>query len=98
VVRLILFQRLAGFLMLLALGALVVAAFAAGLVMSAIGAYAAQLPLGRPGWQVAQALLNMAVDTLVFAVIYKVLPKPFVRWQDALAGALYATLHISRHH
>jgi membrane protein len=90
--RLILFQRLAGFLMLLALGALVVAAFVAGLVMTAVGAYANQLPLGRPGWPVAQALLSMGVDTLVFAVIYKVLPKPYVRWQDALAGALFSAI------
>jgi membrane protein len=90
--RLILFQRLAGFLMLLALGGLVVAAFAGGLVISAVGAYADQLPLGRPGWQLAQALLSMGLDTLVFAVIYKVLPKPYVRWQDALAGALFSAI------
>jgi membrane protein len=90
--RLILFQRLAGFLMLLALGALIVVAFAGGLVISAVGAYADQLPLGRPGWQLAQALLSMGLDTLVFAVIYKVLPKPYVRWQNALAGALFSAI------
>ena len=88
--RLILFQRLAGFLMLLALGGLIVAAFAGGLVISAVGAYADQLPLGRPGWRLAQALLSIGVDTLIFAVIYKVLPKPHVCWQDALAGALFS--------
>ncbi len=92
VVRLILFQRLAGFVMLLALGGLVVAAFAGGLMISAIGTYAGQLPYGGLVWQVAQGVINTAIDTAVFAVIYKVLPKPYVRWSDALAGALFASV------
>jgi membrane protein len=91
-VRMILFQRLAGFVLLLALGGLVVAAFIAGLVITAVGTYAEQLPLGRPGWQLVQALINVGVNILVLSAIYKVLPKPYVRWQDALAGALFSAI------
>ena len=90
--RLILFQRLTGFLMLLALGALIVATFAAGLVISAVSALTEQVPVARPGWQLAQTLFNVALNIGVFAAIYRVLPKPYVRWRDALAGALFSAI------
>jgi membrane protein len=91
-VRLVLSQRLKGFLMLLALGMLLVVASIGGFVLSAVGVWADTLPAARLSWQVAQIVLSTAINTLVFAAIYKFLPRTRVHWQDALAGAVLAAL------
>jgi membrane protein len=91
-VRLLLFQRLNGFLMLLGLGALVIATFVASLAMSGIDRVAAGVPVARLSWQIAQVGISVAVNSAVVAALYKVLPRPDLRWRDVWAAALFVAL------
>jgi membrane protein len=90
--RLLLFQRLHGFLMLLGLGALVMAAFMGSLVMSALDRVSAGVPVARLGWQIAQVGISVGVNTAVVAALYKVLPRPDLRWRDVWVVALFVAL------
>ena len=93
-VRIVLHDRLWAFLMLLAVGVLLLGLFAvdvyvlAGVRMNIEN----KLPGGvmLSGW--AQFLFTTATNALLFAVIYKVLPKVRVPWRDALAGGLLVAL------
>jgi membrane protein len=90
--RLILFQRLTAFLMLLALGALLTLAFLGSLVLTAVDALALQLPGAATSWQVAQELIAVAISAAVLGVIYKVLPKSALRWSDVWPGAILVAI------
>jgi membrane protein len=45
------------------------------------------LPGGEALWQVLNFLISLAVITLLFALIFKVVPDAEVRWRDAVVGA-----------
>ncbi len=87
-----LYYRLRAFLMLLGAGTLVLAAFAAGLVASAIRGSMPSLPGADWGWNLAQITIGMVLYGLFFTVIYKTLPKVPVRWMEAARGGLLAAL------
>ncbi|MGA2619577.1 MAG: YihY/virulence factor BrkB family protein [Thermoguttaceae bacterium] len=99
-IRSFLYGRLAAFLMLLAVGGLVLALFLANMVLAAIRPHLETLHLAwiqpylvhLPGGQLAWTALS---DALLFTIIYKVLPKVRVRWREALpAGTLVAVVWI----
>ena len=93
-VRTVLYDRLAAFLMLLAVGVLLLSLFLfnvyvlAGVRMNIENL----LPGGQmlSGW--AQFLFNAVTNALLFGLIYKVLPKAAIPWRDALAGGLFVSL------
>jgi membrane protein len=87
-----LYYRLRAFLMLLGTGALVLVAFVAGEVASAFHALAAKLPGGVWVWNLTQITLSIALFTLSFTLIYRVLPKAPVRWSEAVRGGLLAAV------
>lgn len=88
----ILFHRARAFLMLLALGILIVAAIAAGVVASAARVSVDELPGGWWTSRAVQIALGLLVNWLLLSLIYKVLPKPHVRWRAALQGGLLAAV------
>ena len=88
VVRDALYDRLIAFLMLLAVGALLMAIFVADIVLSAIRSYALQLPAGGYAWSAVQLGATLSLSALLFTVIYKVFPRVPVRWREAFAGGV----------
>ena len=90
VVRNVLFVRFRAFLMLLATGALVLLAFIASLVVSAIGHHAQEVPLGKTLLRLVSIGVGASLNTLCFTLLYRLLPKRPVLWRHAVAGALVA--------
>jgi membrane protein len=91
-VRHTLFRRLRAFLMLLGVGFLVFAGFIGGMTASAVGRYAADLPGGGLAWSLIYVLGGVALNWLLFTIIYKILPKVRVRWSEASRGGLVAAV------
>ena len=87
-----LFRRLRAFLMLLGVGILVFAGFIGGMAASAVGRYATDLPGGGLAWNLIHIAGGVALNWLLFTVIYKILPKARVRWSEASRGGLVAAV------
>lgn len=92
-VWLMLRTRLKALAMLLALGALVVVVFVAGVVLSAVqDASNEVLPWGaQVGW-LFQFGFTLVLNALAFTLIYRVIPKVKVKWRHALAGGIFAAV------
>ena len=93
-VRTVLYDRLSAFLMLMAVGVLLLGLFLANVyVLTGVRMNIEnRLPGGAmlSGW--AHFLFTAATNALLFGLIYKVLPKVAIRWRDALAGGLLVSL------
>jgi len=83
-----LFDRLAAFVMLLAVGVALVAVFLSNVVLSGIHAQVEKLPAGAALWASTHVPFTIFTNTLLLGVIYRVLPRAPVRWREALAGGL----------
>jgi membrane protein len=90
--RSVLLGRLTAFLMLLAVGGLLIAIFLADVVRTGLRSYVVQLPAGRTVWHWWEIAVTLAGSALLFALLYKVLPKAAIRWRDALAGGVFVSL------
>ena len=89
----ILFYRLRAFLMILCLGGLLIAVFIAGLVLTAVETYAeGYIPLTKQYWWVIQSAFTIGLNALVFALVFRFLPKRPVRWGDALRGGILTSI------
>jgi membrane protein len=92
----ILKQRFLSFTMVLGVGFLLLVSLVISAALSAIGS-----ALGGPPeeqtivWQVINALVSFGVITLLFALIFKVLPDAKVAWSDVWIGALATALLFS---
>ena len=75
--------------MVLVIGFLLLAALAASATLSAIIAWL--VPSSFPGevllWQAMNSAVSFVVITLLFAVIFKVLPDVIMSWRDVWIGA-----------
>jgi membrane protein len=82
-------DRFLSFTMVLGVGFVMLVSLVLSAALAAAGKYAAGL---LPGWQTILHVLNIvvgiAVATLLFAMIYKVLPDVKLRWSDVWVGAL----------
>jgi membrane protein len=87
-----LYDRGAAFLMLLGAGGMVVLIMLVDFALSAVRTYAVELPAGQWAWEFVQRLVTLTLNTLLFAALYKFLPKAPVRWREALAGGLLVAL------
>lgn len=85
-VRSVLRERLTAFVMLLVVGALVVALFVANLVLAGLQPYIVQWAGGKVAWRWGQVPISIFFNMLLFGLIYKVLPRARIRWVEALAG------------
>lgn len=85
----LLIQRGRAFLLLFGLGIFVVVVFLAGMVLAAIQSRAADLlPQEEWLWNSVQIGVTLATNTLVFMLLFWLLPKSPVRWCDAFHGGL----------
>jgi membrane protein len=89
-IRHVLLHRLRAFLMLLSLGLLFIAALAANTINTAIRSQAAVVPEGMLLWRLIEFLSSVAISWMVFALIYKAVPRVRVRWSEAAQGAAVA--------
>lgn len=86
-----LFTRLRAFVMLLGIGVLVLAVFIAGIAISSIESWTAgYLPNARWIWWIVGTGVSVTLNTCVFTLLYKLLPKVRVHWSEALRGGLFA--------
>lgn len=85
--------RLKALLMLLALGALVLAVFVAGVVVTTVQETSSEWIPWSPnvGWLVDFAA-TLSMNILAFTLIYRWIPKVNVAWTHALAGGSFAAI------
>ncbi len=88
----VLTNRLKAFLVLLALGLLIVILFFAGIVFTVVRDWASHHHMNISGWDELQTPITIAINALVFASLYKILPRPSVRWPHALVGGAFVAL------
>jgi membrane protein len=87
------FQRIKALGMLLGVGGFVVLVMIASMVLS--GVHQAMPPTEQFGPWIEWATslwTNLVLNLLAFTVIYRVLPKPFVHWREALQGGIVAAI------
>jgi membrane protein len=88
--------RFLSFAMVLVIGFLLLVSLVVSAALAAVGAY-----LGNvfPGWQVLWQGLNLLISfaaiTVLFAMIYKILPDTHVAWKDVWFGAAVTSLLFS---
>lgn len=89
-------SRFLSFSLILGTGFLLLVSLVISAGLAAIGKYSSQLfPEMEIMLQVANALISLAVITVLFAMIYKLLPKVKVAWKDVWMGAFLATVLFS---
>lgn len=92
-IRGVLWDRLRAFLMLLGAGSFLILAFVATMSFSAAEPYVRRwLPLPGIVWTLISLTPSVVINWLLFAVIYRVLPKVPVRWSEAARGALLTSV------
>ncbi len=85
--------RLISFAMVLVVGFLLLISLVVNAVMAGVSDYlATRLPYFGLVWAVANLLLPFAVITVLFAVMFKVLPDVDIAWRDVWPGALLTSL------
>jgi membrane protein len=87
-------SRFFAFLLVLGLGALLLASLAANAALVAARAFLPPGPRGGGplGWDGMNWLLSLMLLTLLFAMIYKLLPDVVIGWRDVGLGALVTAL------
>lgn len=91
--RWLLIERLVAALILLAIGAIVVVAFLSATVMATIQARTRDLlPTPDSVWTLMQSGMSLVINVGAFSMLYKWLPRPHVRWRDAVRGGLFAAI------
>ncbi len=86
-------MRLLSFAMVLVIGFLLLVSLVVSAVLAALGAWFDHL---LPGWTVAwqgvNLLVSFGVITVLFAMMYKILPDTHVTWKDVWLGAAVTSL------
>lgn len=81
-------DRFLSFTMVLGVAFMLLVSLVVSTALAAAGRYFADaLPGGAAVWQVLNFVLSLAVITLLFAMIFKVVPDAAVRWRDVWVGA-----------
>lgn len=98
--RYILLERFRAFLMLGSLGLLVVVIFLAGLTLTTAEQFASRW------WPIPKALSNLlqwgvslVLNTILFTLLYRLMPKVEVLWREALLGGFFVAIgwELGRH-
>ena len=86
-------DRLLSFAMVLGVGFVLLVSLLLNAVLASIGHVAAVSPTGHPlVWGALNFLISLAVITLLFALIYKLLPDVTIAWADVWVGAFVTAL------
>jgi membrane protein len=88
----VLIYRLKAFVMLLALGVLVLASFLVGMGLSAVASSVPDSAWAETGWRWAQHGAIVLVNTLVFTLVFKAIPRTRIWWRHALPGGLLVAI------
>ncbi len=80
-------NRLAGFLIVLSIGLLLLLLIIASAVVGAVLRFVPDIPGGALLLRGGEVLISLVVLTLLFALIYKLLPDCDVAWRDVWVGA-----------
>lgn len=87
----VLITRLRAFLMLSGIGTLILGVFIAGMVLSTLRSWTADyLPYAKWVWWGLGIGASVTVNTCVFTLLYRLLPKVRVRWSEAFRGGMLA--------
>lgn len=88
-IRMLLLPRLISFGLVVAVGFLLLVSLLVSAALAALDRYMGD---AFPGltvvWQAANVLVSLGVVTLLFALVYKVLPDVVLRWRDVWIGGL----------
>ena len=86
-------KRLLSFGMVLAIGFLLLVSLVLSAMLSGIGKLEISLLPGlTPIWQIVNFALSFGSISLLFALIYKLLPDVEIRWKDVVVGAVITAL------
>ncbi|HUQ94943.1 MAG TPA: YihY/virulence factor BrkB family protein [Bryobacteraceae bacterium] len=86
-------ERFFSFTLVVGVGFLLVVSLLVNAVLAAAGKFVNQMmPLPETVLQTTSSVLSFVVITLLFALIYKVLPDLHVEWQDVVLGAAVTSL------
>lgn len=86
-------DRILSFGMVLAIGFLLLVSLVLTAGLAAVSdSFGAQLPGWDAGWQILNAMVSFGIITLLFALIYKVLPDVKIAWRDVWVGAIITSL------
>lgn len=92
-VRTFVVQRLLSFAALLGIGFLLLISLVVSAVLDAAGTWmSGVLPLHQFIWQVFNFVFSFGIVTLLFALIFKVLPDVIIAWRDVWIGAAVTAL------
>ncbi len=84
-----LLQRLVSFGLVVGVGFILLVSLLINAALSGLSSYLGHiLPTLTTVWEAANVLVSLGVVTLLFAMVYKVLPDVRLRWRDVWAGAL----------
>jgi len=89
-IREALWDRLAAFLTLLTIGALIIVIFITDAVMAGMRSRVTDLPSGAALWRILHGAVSILCNALLLSTLYYALPKARVRWRAALGGGLLA--------
>jgi membrane protein len=86
-------NRFFSFAMVVVMGFLLLVSLVVSALLSALGHYlAGLLPGGELLWQVLNFLISFTVITLLFGLMFKVLPDAPIAWRDIWLGAVVTAL------
>jgi membrane protein len=86
-------KRLLSFMMVLGIGILLVVFLVATAALSAVAKFlGSSLPMPALVLQAGNFVISFTITTILFAVIYKVLPDVRITWQDVWTGAAATSL------
>ena len=88
-IKAFLLERLISFGLVVGVGFLLLVSLLVSAALSALNRYlGAAFPALSAVWQASNVLVSLGVVTLLFAMVYKVLPDVELRWRDVWVGAL----------
>lgn len=86
-------KRLLSFIMVLAIALLLLISFFANSLLAATVELLNSLVPGSGNlWQIISLVVSFGVTTIIFALIYTILPDAEVAWRDTLVGAIVTTI------
>jgi len=81
-------SRLLSFVLMFGIGSLMIVSLAAGALIATVGQFVYHfLPAQQRLLHVGNTLLSFMLTTVLFALIYKVLPDTHIEWRDVALGA-----------
>ena len=87
-IKVLIKERIVTFGMVLGIGLLLLVSIIASAVLAAVSKFLVHyLPGGAGLWQMSEVLFSFAVITLLFGMIFKLLPECHVEWRDVWSGS-----------